>query len=167
MNVDYKFTGWSSWEGIPVKFSENIDFLVLAEYLQPDMATRNSLTFPLGLEDGWNWAIGVEYQYNDRLALRFGVEDRPTSIPKEARTPLLPIDSGTLLATGFNYKLADGGEFDFAFGYFESSVHMPGNTSRLGNLEDPNVVIYNPYSGRDITADLTAYLIDISYIQYF
>lgn len=167
VNMDYKFTGWSSWEGIPVKFSNDIDFLVLAEYLQPDMATRNSLTFPLGLEDGWNWAVGFEYQYNDQLALRLGVEDRPTSIPEEARSPLLPIDSGTLYAFGFNYKLEDGGDLDFGFGYFSSSVDMPGGTSRLGNSEDPLLVIYNPYSGRDIEANLDAYLIDISYSAQF
>lgn len=167
VNMDYKFTGWSSWQGIPIKFENPIDFMTLAEYLQPEAATRTSLTFPLGLEDGWNWALGFEYQYNDRLALRFGIEDRPTSIPKEARSPLLPMDSGKLLAAGFSYDLESGAQIEFGVGFFSSSVHMPGNTSRLGNSENPNLVIYNPYSGRDITADLSATLFDFSYVQDF
>lgn len=50
--------------------------------MQSELAGPNSVKFPLGLEDTWNWAVGFEYQYSDRLVLRFGLEDRPTSIPK-------------------------------------------------------------------------------------
>lgn len=167
VNVDYKFTAWSAWEGIPIKFENNIDFMILAEYLQPEGATRNSLTFPLGLEDGKNLAVGFEYQWNDRLALRFGIEDRPSSIPEIARSPLLPIDSGTLYAAGFSYDMENGAQLEFGMGLLQSSVDMPGGTSRLGNSENPNLVIYNPYSGRDIKASLTALLFDVSYVQDF
>jgi len=166
-NIDYKHTAWSSWESIPVKFGTAIDFLRLAEIIQPDLSKRASLTFPLGLVDTWNWSTGIEYQYNDQLALRFGIEDRPSSIPREARSPLLPMGAGKLYSTGFGYKLENGGEVDFGLGYFTSKVDMPGGTSRLGNSLNPYLVIYNPFPGTDVTADLKVLLAEFSYRRAF
>ena len=45
----------------------------------------------------------------------------------------------------------------------QSSYTMPGNTSELGNSEDPTKLIYNPYSGTDITASLDVVLLEASY----
>ncbi|CBL45998.1 Hypothetical protein HDN1F_24150 [gamma proteobacterium HdN1] len=168
VNLDYKFTGWSAWKAIPVQFSEPIDFLRLAEYIQPGDATKSDrLVFPLGLEDTWNWAVGMEYQWNDRLALRLGLEDRPSSIPKKYRTPLLPMGSGKLYGAGFEYVMKDNSVMNFSIGYFASSIDMPGGTSRLGNSMDQRLVIYNPFQGTDIKADLSSYLVEYSYRQQF
>ncbi|MEZ5511849.1 MAG: hypothetical protein R3F47_18495 [Gammaproteobacteria bacterium] len=49
--MDYKFAGWSEWQTIPVQFENSIDLLGIAEIVQPDAATHNSVTFPLGLSD--------------------------------------------------------------------------------------------------------------------
>ncbi|OUS23971.1 hypothetical protein A9Q99_25800 [Gammaproteobacteria bacterium 45_16_T64] len=167
VNVDYKFTAWSAWQGIPVEFSESIDLLALAGVIQSDMATSNSLTFPLGLEDTWNWAAGFEYAYSDRLDLRFGIEDRPSSIPEEARSPLLPIGSGLFYGLGFGYKLDSGAQWDVGLAYFSSEVEMPGGSSRLGNSNDGSLVIYNPFPGQDITATLEVILFEMSYRSEF
>ncbi|HYE75372.1 MAG TPA: outer membrane protein transport protein, partial [Blastocatellia bacterium] len=163
---DYKFTRWSAWESIPVKFSDPIGVIVIANLIQPDAAPApagKAVTFPLGLEDTWNAAVGFEYQYTDKVAFRLGVEDRPSSIPKEARSPLLPIGSGTLYAVGAAYEPSATETMNFAIANFKSSTFMPGNTSRLGNSEDPSLFIYNPYSGSDIEANLDVLLLEFSY----
>lgn len=167
MNVDYKYAGWSSWKGIDVEFSKPIDFLRLAEIIQPTLANRQGLTFPLGLKDTWNWAVGFEYQYSDNLVLRCGVEDRPSSLPKGGLTPLLPVGSGKLYGTGFGLKMQSGATMDLGVGYFHSALNMPGGTSPLGNDTNPFNVIYNPYSGSDIKTDLSFYMLEFSYRQYF
>ncbi|OUS25454.1 hypothetical protein A9Q99_21240 [Gammaproteobacteria bacterium 45_16_T64] len=167
VNVDYKFTGWSSWESIPVKFSQNIDVLALGSLVQSELAEPNSVTFPLGLQDTWNWAMGVEYQFSDQLALRMGVEDRPSSIPTESRSPLLPIASGTFYGIGFGYKAISGAQWDVGLAYFHSEVEMPGGSSDLGNSTDPTKAIYNPFQGQDITATLDVILLEMSYSQDF
>ncbi|PCJ29055.1 MAG: hypothetical protein COA99_19905, partial [Moraxellaceae bacterium] len=68
LNMDYKFTRWSEWEAIPITFSQPIDLLAIAKLVQPKLAGPNYVTFPLGMKDTWNLAVGLEYQYNDRLA---------------------------------------------------------------------------------------------------
>ena len=167
LNVDYKYAGWSEWQTIPVKFENPIDLLGIAEIVQPDAATRNSVTFPLGLSDTWNWGVGVEYQWDNTTVLRFGIEDRPTSVSGEAKSPLIPMGSGKLYGAGMGFVMEGGGQMDFSLGYFASSMNMPGGTSRLGNSTDPYLMIYNPYAGTDIEANLTVYLVEFSISQPF
>lgn len=121
----------------------------------------------MGLEDTWNLALGFEYQWNEQLALRLGIEDRPSSIPEDKRTPILPIGDATLYAVGAEYKPSRGQVFNFAIATMQSSYTMPGNTSELGNSEDPTKLIYNPYSGTDITASLDVVLLEASYLFEF
>lgn len=166
INTDYKFTEWSEWQNIPVEFSEPIGVIFLANLLQPEAAPAPGgyqVNFPLGLEDTWNLSFGIEYQWNDKLAIRFGYEDRPSSIPKKSRSPLLPIGDTKLRSFGVNFKPSPDQNFEFAIGQMDSSVHMPGNTSDLGNSENYAKFIYNPYSGNDITANLDVILVEMSY----
>ncbi|MDX1694040.1 MAG: outer membrane protein transport protein [Ketobacteraceae bacterium] len=166
LNADYKFTEWSEWQNIPVEFSEPIGVIFLANMLQPDAAPAPGgyqVNFPLGLEDTWNFGLGVEYQWNDRLAFRAGFEDRPSSVPRESRSPLLPIGDSKLYSLGANYKKSADENFEFAIGTMKSKVHMPGGTSDLGNAHEYWKFIYNPYSGNDITARLDVLLVEMSY----
>lgn len=165
VNIDYKYAGWSSWEELPLQLSEPIDFLRLAEFVGE--STSTSLVFPLGLEDTWNLAVGVEYQWSDNLVLRAGVEDRPTSLPDGGYTPLLPMGSGQLYGMGFGMKMQSGANLDFGVGYFANSLDMPAGTSPLGNDTDPLNFIYNPFFGTDVKTDLSVLLIELSYSQEF
>ena len=126
-----------------------------------------ALLFPLGLEDSWNWAVGFEVAATDRLVLRFGLEDRPTSIPKASRSPLLPIASGMFYGLGFGYQLDSGAVWDVGIAYFHSEVEMPGGSSDLGNSTNPSKAIYNPFQGQDITATLDVVLLEMSFSQEF
>lgn len=167
INIDYKHTNWSEWQSIPVQFSTPIDLLRLAAIIQPQNASDTSATFPLGLKDTWNWSAGFQYDYSDRLAIRFGVEDRPTSIPKEARSPLLPIGSGKLYSTGIGYKVNGGGVLDLAIARFTSKVEIPGGTSTMGNSLNPYLIIYNPFPGTDIKTETSFLLLELGYRTEF
>ena len=167
INADYKFTAWSAWPALPIEFSVPIDVLRLAEIGQPDVASRDKVVFPFGLEDSWNLAIGLEYQVNDQLSLRAGYEPRDTSVPPESVTPLLPVGDGTFYGLGLGYRMAGGGLLDIGIGYFESEVEMKDGASRLGNSIDPSLLIYNPYPGTDITAKLNLLLLEVSYQKRF
>lgn len=170
VNFDVKWTGWSSFAGIPVEFDQEIGLLQLAVLADQtgnadNLATATSLVFPLGLQDTWNWSLGLEYQYSDRLVLRAGIEDRPSATPVEARSPLVPLDEGTLYGMGFGYKWKKGFDIDFGVGYFTSSLEMPACTSKLGNSCNSSQVIYNPYIGTDIDSDLSAFLVEFMFKQ--
>lgn len=166
LNTDLKFTRWSYWKDIPVKFSNPIGVIVIANVIQPEAAPApagKAISFPLGLQDTWNTAFGLEYQWNDQLALRVGYEDRPSSIPKEARSPLMPIGDAKLYSVGAEFTPNNTQTFNFAVANLRSTTFMPGNTSRLGNLEDYRIFVYNPYSGDDIKASLNVWMIEGSY----
>lgn len=167
VNMDYKFTAWSAWPALPIEFSVPIDVLRLAEIVQPDVAARDKVVFPFGLEDSWNYAIGLEYQVNDQLSLRAGYEPRASSVPADSITPLLPVGDGTFYGVGMGYQLLRGGSWDIGLGYFASEVDMKDGASRLGNSTDPTLLIYNPYPGTDITAKLSVILLEISYQKRF
>lgn len=165
-NTDLKFTRWSEWEEIPVQFSEPIGVIVIANLIQPDAApppAGEAVSFPLGLEDSWNTAFGLEYKWSDQVALRVGFEDRPSSIPKESRSPLMPIGDAKLYSVGAEYTPNRTQTFNVALATMKSTTFMPGNTSKLGNYEAYNYFIYNPYSGSDIEANLDVLLIEASY----
>lgn len=169
-NIDYKFTRWSEWADIPVKFSKPIGVIVIANLIQEDAAPDpggQAVSFPLGLEDTWNLSLGFEYQWSDRLALRLGYEDRPSSIPTASRSPLMPIGDATLWSFGAEYRVGKDSVYNFAIATMSSSVNMPGNTSKLGNSEDYTLFIYNPFSGTDIEANLDVLLFEMSYSTTF
>lgn len=166
MNADLKFTRWSLWDELAINYSEPLAVLLITSFVQPDAAPPpigQNMVLSMNLEDTWNVGVGFEYQWNDRLALRLGIEDRPTSIPDDQRSPVLPIGDATLYAIGAEYKASNRQTFNFAVATMQSSYDMPGNTSELGNSEDPTKLIYNPYSGNDIKASLNVLLFEASY----
>lgn len=166
LNTDLKFTRWSEWQALSVHYSNPLAVLVVAGLIQPDSAPMplgQTLVLPLGFKDTWNTAMGLEYQWSDSLALRLGMEDRPSSIPKEYRSPVLPIGASTLYAVGAEYKPSPSQAFNIALATLKSSIDMPGNTTKVGNSENPMDLIYNPYSGTGIKADLNVVLIEGSY----
>lgn len=152
-------------EDLPPEFSKPINFLRLAEFVGE--STRDALVFPLGLEDTWNWAIGIEYQWSHQTVLRLGIEDRPTSLPSGGYTPLLPMGSGKLYGAGLGVTLDNGGVMDFGIAYFKNSLDMPSGTSPLGNDTDPLNFIYNPFFGTDIKTDLSVLLLEFSISKPF
>ena len=101
------------------------------------------------------------------MVLRFGVEDRPTSLPSDGLTPLLPLGSGTLYGAGIGMKLRSGAVIDLAVGYLSSTLDMPGGTAEVGNSLDPMKLIYSPYAGSDLSTSLEAYMLEFSIVQDF
>lgn len=160
VNVDYKFTGWSAWDEMVIELSKTSDLMAIASIGEFNAGEGVSLKIPMEMQDTWNVAVGLEYQYDDQWTLRMGVEDRPTSIPDDMKTPLLPLGDGTLFGFGFGYESASGAVYDGAISYFKSKISMPGNTSDFGNSEDPTKLIYNPYPGQDIDATTTVVMFE-------
>lgn len=170
VNTDLKYTRWSRWDKLPVKYSEPLGVLVITSFVQPEGAPQpigKTMNLEFGLEDTWNLALGFEYQWDDRLALRMGIEDRPSSIPPEHRSPVLPIGDTRLYSIGAEYKPSANQVLNFAIANMRSSTFMPANTSTVGNSEDPMLLIYNPYSGNDIEANLDVILLEGSYRYYW
>jgi long-subunit fatty acid transport protein len=151
VDMDYKYGHWGLWNKMTIK----VDQLVNAPL---------SVNFPLGMRDTWNWAVGCEYQYNDRLALRIGVEDRPVDTTP---TPIVPLSSAKFYGTGFGYVMHNKAVLDVALGYMSMKQFIKANSTTLGNSENPLDFIYNPYPGTDITTHLSMVMFEMSYQKPF
>ena len=167
VNVDAKWTDWGIWDGITVEFDKPLDFLKIAGPLSP-YATKTVLTIPRQYESSWNWAFGVEYQWNDVLALRAGYEPRKSSIPEDKRDVLLPIGDAELYTAGFAFQLSEDQLLEFGVGYLISTIDVPAGTSTNANSTDESInILYNPYAGIDFSGKVEGVMVELSYTSEF
>ena len=168
VNIDAKWTDWEVWEGLNIEFDKPQEFGAVASLLAPRYATRDTLIIPRHYESVWNFAFGVEHQYNDQLALRFGWEPRNSSIPADKQDVLLPIGDADLLTMGVGYMWEKDFQIDLAFGYFRSKADIPaGSSTNANSMDIANNILYNPYAGMDLKTESTAYLFESSFTWQF
>ena len=74
-----------------LEFDKPFELGGLASLIVPQYVTKDSLVIPRHYESVWNFAIGVEYQYTDHMALRAGWEPRTSSVPDDKLDVLLPL----------------------------------------------------------------------------
>ncbi|MGC1507416.1 OmpP1/FadL family transporter [Ketobacter sp.] len=167
LNIDVKWTDWGVWDGLSVSFDQPLDFTKLATLVSA-YSELTELTIPRHYKSVWNWAFGVEYQYNDNLALRFGYEPRKSSIPDDKQDVLLPVGDAELFGFGVEYTMRNDRLLEVALGYVHAEASVPANTSTNANSSDDfNNFIYNPYAGTDFSSQMNAYLLEVSYSAPF
>ncbi|MEE2733702.1 MAG: outer membrane protein transport protein [Pseudomonadota bacterium] len=165
LNADIKWTDTAQWDEFKLEFDNPPEFLPVLSYLAPEQVSNASLAFPRGYESVWSWALGVEHRYNDRLALRFGYEDRGNSIPADKADYLAPFGDAYLVGAGFAYVPRADSLLEVGIGMLVSENSAANNTS--SNANDYNQLIYNPYAGVNLKTDVRAYLIELSYQAHF
>ncbi len=62
---------------------------------------------PFGYSDGWMFALGGEYKYNDRLTLRAGAAYEISAVKDAIRRVSLPDNDRLWLSTGLSYEATD------------------------------------------------------------
>ena len=90
------------------------------------------VTLPFQYRDGWFFALGAEYQWTDRLAVRGGVGFERTPISDQVRTPRLPDNDRTWLSLGSTYKLTKALSFDIAYSHLivkDTSVNISNSSN--------------------------------------
>ena len=165
LNADIKWTDTAKWDEFKLEFETPPDFLPVLSFLAPEQVSNTSLAFPRGYESVWSWALGIEHQYNDRLALRVGYEDRGNSIPQDKVDYMAPFGEAFLLGGGFSYVPKKNTLLEVGFGMLVSENSAADNTST--NANDYNQLIYNPYAGVNIKTEVRAYLFELSYQAHF
>lgn len=172
-NFDVRWTEWSVFSDIQIEFDEDIALLKLGSLADKLMfegkngIENNGVRYPLGLSDVTYWGMGTEYQYSDRLALRAGLENRPSAVPKGAPNAFIPINDGYLYSVGFAYEFASENTLDFSIGYLKSESEYPACSAKLGNGCNARDVAYSPYQGQDLKSEVSFLLFEVMYSMYF
>lgn len=172
-NVDVRQTEWSAFSEIYLDFGVDVPLLMWGNIADlvgtggKNGISPNSVDYKISLRDVTYWGTGVEYQYNDRLVLRAGFEDRPSAVPEESPNAFIPLNDAKLMSLGFGLDLKEGRHVDFAVAHMKSETHFPPCSAALGNGCDPSNVVYPSYAGQDIKTKVEVLLFEIGYQQPF
>lgn len=169
-NIDVKWTDTGVWDVWEIKFKEQVPFLGVLGVISDsvDQGTTggrigaDGLYLPRYYESVTTWAIGFEYQYNDRLALRLGYEPRGSSVPDDKADLIIPIGDTTLYSTGFSFYWSKDTYIEGALGYIESEQNIPSNGSTNSTSTAIDNFVYNPYAGYNMKTDLSVIVGEIS-----
>lgn len=126
-NMDYKWTEYSKWDTWNIHF-ENRSQISAALWILNDGNT-GSFALPMGLVDKGNSAFGMEYQWSDKLLLRAGYEYRPSVVPKDKQTILIPIADMTLKNIGIKYQWSSDAHAELSMGLIETSQSLDWDPS--------------------------------------
>ncbi|MCG8671776.1 MAG: outer membrane protein transport protein [Pseudomonadales bacterium] len=189
VNIDIKWTEYSSWENFTITFDQNLDFLNLgsvishlaSDYGVEDNVDPDELRMPRQYQDVLSWAIGIEYQWDNRTTIRVGYEPRGSAVPDDRVDFLVPIADATLYGLGMGYQIDRFSSFDIGVGYLSSEFEADIETTldSNGNIESiegesknandttPGQVVYNPYAYLPIKGSTEAFLFSVAYQQAF
>jgi long-chain fatty acid transport protein len=100
VETDFNWTGWSSFDKIDIRFTENPAF---------------SSEIPENYEDVYNYRLGIKWTTGQGREWRFGYVFDETPQPEEAISPLLPDGDRTGYTIGYGHK--GNHSFDVALMY--------------------------------------------------
>ena len=169
VNFDVKWTDFSVWQSFDIKFIDKASFIELLAIADRALGEYKPDTFsiPRGYQESFSWALGVEYHYSQRLALRAGYEPRPTAIPDDKRDFMYPFNEAVFYGLGFSYQWKKNTLFDVAIGHFRSHDEIPAGTSTNLNAVTLDNLKYNPYAGLDAETSVKITFFEFSYQSEF
>lgn len=175
LNLDAKWVDYGAWNSLDFIFSKPVDFLSLSNIVYQfgpskgdgDNADPNVMRIQRQYESVWSWAIGAEYQFNDRIVLRAGYEPRKSAIPDNRVDILVPISEADLYSVGGGYRWDKDTTIDVAVAILDSSYDIAAGESQNSNSDRPGRVVYNPYAFLPMKNQTTAYFFTVSYESKF
>lgn len=133
LETDANWTGWSSFDEIDIRFTQNPQF---------------SSSIPERYEDVWNYRVGLAWQTSPTSAWRFGYVYDETPQPEGSVSPLLPDNDRDGYTIGYGY---DGNwDFDVAFMYLDF-----GTRTRDENFPDEDDAYFGTYDNEAYLLGLT------------
>ncbi|NHB59377.1 putative pilus system OmpP1/FadL family transporter FilD [Acinetobacter shaoyimingii] len=162
VNVDVGWTDYSSWDKFKFEFDRQISALKIAKLLSNEVSDT-SLSLPLGFQSAWNWGIGVEYTFNDRLKFRAGYEPRTSAIPDDKRNTMVPINNAQMFGLGVGYRFDEDTDLDLSVAFLRSRDNIPAGTSSLANKDGVNNLLLNPYAGLNVATNTKILILGLNY----
>ena len=165
INVDAHWVDWDVWDTLIIQSDRDIETWNAAMLLRFDILRPNTLVNQLNMKSTWSLGVGVEYQWNDRLKLRAGIENRPDSIQDEFAQANAGLSDTVLFGAGAEYKWDPESTMDFYIAYMESSRDLPANTSINANTDSLLNLVTNPYAGLDIESSMSLLMWGVKYTK--
>lgn len=116
------------------------------------------------IEENWNdtiaVAIGANYQLNDDWLIRTGYANDQSPVSNTYRTARVPDNDREWISAGFNYRISQDLDVDFAFSYlfFEDTKITEYERELDGSVSEGSPELKGKYS-----LDATAYSLQVNY----
>jgi len=165
INIDAHWVDWSVWDQFEIHTDRDIEAFAAAMILRFDIFRPNLAKSQQHFKSTWSLGVGVEYKVNDRLKLRFGMENRPDSIDDAYAQSNAGLSDTILFGAGAEYKWDPESTMDFYVAYLESSRDIPANTSINANTDSLLNLATNPYAGLDIETGMSLLMWGVKYTK--
>lgn len=119
--ADVTWTEWSNFDALVIKF---------------DNLQQSTSNQPENWEDSYRYAIGANYQYTDKLILRFGIAHDQTPIPSaEDRTARIPGDDRRWVSLGAGYEIDSSTSIDVGYSHlFVDDTEINNTVPKSGQI---------------------------------
>lgn len=181
LNIDYHWKQSSVYNDIKIRWIDYADHpsgVLYASILLQTLTGTPVDTQNLGVDysdviqyqdaeikDTGNFAYGLTYQFNERLKLRVGYENRASAYANDI--PLgIPLDSMRVRGLGINYMLSHNSDIDITY----VRLGMSGRTlagEGILNSVDPVLTTHAIFAGSDILFDVNVQMLQIGYNNLF
>lgn len=161
--LDLHWVDYSVWEEQRVHMDQRIQLLrqvKLLGYTEGDQ----DLVIEQDFKDTIHGSIGLEYQLNEKLALRGGYSWRPTSVVHDHQD----INANQMpdlhyFGTGLGITLENNHVIDLGLGFmYNPSNKIDNNTSNSLNSTNFFEPVYSPYAGLDVEQTFEIYMASIT-----
>jgi len=178
---DAHYTDWEAWPQLKMEFDQKIQLLRLARMLGYSYGPK-AMVINLGVENTWHFSYGLEIRPIKKLALRFGYEPRPSSIPDESFGPV-PMADMQFFSAGIGLTLEDKPKprpkglhallqqlqhpsaIDLNVTHMVMDDHkIKYNQSTNANSTDFTKVVYNPFAGLIVDQEFSAWIFSLNQV---
>ncbi len=144
-----RWINWSRFDSIDVSTP------ALEGHPDPKISALSSVIDPQNYKDTLFFALGAEYDVNDRFTVRGGVAWDETPTTDKFRTLRIPDEDRLWLSVGASYNLTDSMSADFAYSYLHA-------------LKDPEVTLGgDSLAGTKVKFDGGAHIFSLGWSMRF
>lgn len=176
VNLDVRWIDYSVVRQVDTYYENALDYLTIASMVNHlakdridgfDWADPKVSRTRRHFSDVIDWALGMEYYYDHRLTLRFGIEPRTSPIAEEWMELSQPLGDAWFFGTGFGLKLANNSQLDVGIGYMKSDIDLAPGESRVSNslVEGETNSLY--YRGLHIKHTTEMLMLSVGYLKHF
>ena len=165
INIDAHWVDWAVWDVLRMQLDRENEGLAASMILRYDIIGRDYADTEMYMKSTWSVGVGVEYTLTDRLKLRFGVENRPDSVPDAYSEANMGLAETVMYGAGAEYKWDADSVMELFVSYLESERDLPANTSMNANTDSLLNVGTNPYAGLDIKSEMSMLTWGVKYTR--
>lgn len=165
MNFDLGWTNWKRWDKLTVEFDQPIALLQTASLF--GVQDSSKLVLKRGYRNTITKGVGVQYQPTEKVTLRAGYENRPSSVSPSVFDLIAPLPDMQLFGVGMGYKFDKNSSVDVGASLVRGTFNIPAGQSCNMNCSDFFNLIYNPYAGLNVRGDMYIRYLGVSFSKVF